>query len=118
MDRISWDGPGQWRTAVDTVVPDEGDKLSLVKKGSRLITVDGVVYRWRVIGSVRCCVPCSNGVSDFAVQRVGRRSAVLLAGTSAFPVVPSVVEAGVRAALGRGWRSMETGPAFSLGELV
>ncbi|MFD0400568.1 hypothetical protein ACFVHI_21135 [Kitasatospora sp. NPDC127121] len=87
------------------MVLDEEGQLTLGKKGSRLITVDGVVYRWRVIGGIRCCVPCSNGMSRFAVQRVGQRGAVLLAATPAFPVVPSIVEAEVRAALGQGWQS-------------
>ena len=92
--------------------------MTLRKKGSRLITVNDAVYRWRVWGSVRCCVACSSGRSDFAVQRVDQKDTVLLAATSAFPVVPSIVEARVRSALSQGWQSTTEGPAFRLRELV
>ncbi|MEV7928158.1 MULTISPECIES: hypothetical protein [unclassified Kitasatospora] len=92
--------------------------MTLRKKGSRLITIDEVVYRWRVHGGVRCCIACAWGRSGFAVQRVDQMGPVLLAATSAFPVVPSIVEAGVRTALDQGWQSTGAGPAFRLRELV
>jgi len=88
--------------------------LALRKKGTRRITVDGAVYRWRVVGGARCCIACAWGRFDFAAEKVDQNGPVLLAYTSAFPVVPSVVEVGIRRALSKGWRPEQPGPAFHL----
>ncbi|WP_336111120.1 hypothetical protein [Streptomyces sp. PTD9-10] len=92
--------------------------MALRKKGTRLITVDGVAYRWRVSGGAGCCTGCASGRFDFVVEQADQKGAVLMAATSAFPVVPSIVEAGVRTALDHGWQPARKGLAFRLNRLV
>jgi hypothetical protein len=99
--------------------------MALVKKGSRLITVDGVVYRWRL--RRRPTYPQGIGQRRlaFAVEQVDRKGSVLLVtvpqdhpsnwmGGPAVPVLPSTVAAIVRKALTQGWQASQPGPAFRL----
>jgi hypothetical protein len=94
--------------------------MTVVKKRSRLITVDGVVYRWRVRHR-----PANQGPLSFAIEHADRRGTVLIAttpdtrptdwvGTATPPAVPSIVAAMIREARKRGWRPGTTGPAFPL----
>ncbi|GIE34543.1 hypothetical protein Ait01nite_075880 [Actinoplanes italicus] len=94
--------------------------MTVVKKRSRLITVDGVVYRWRVRRR-----PAHQGPLSFAIERADRRGTVLIAtapdtrptdwmGTAAPPAVPLMVAAMIREAHGQGWRPETPGPAFPL----
>ncbi|GAA0677110.1 hypothetical protein GCM10010193_32950 [Kitasatospora atroaurantiaca] len=92
--------------------------MALRKKGTRLITVDGMAYRWRVSGGAGCCTGCASGRFEFVVEQADQKGAVLMAATSAFPVVPSIVGAGVRAALDQGWQPARRGSAFRLTGLV
>ena len=99
--------------------------MALVRKGSRLITVDGVVYRWRV----RKRPTYARGIADsplsFAVEQADQRGAVLIAsmpaahpanwvGAPALPVVPSLVAAMIRRAREQGWQPDQPGSAFTL----
>ena len=94
--------------------------MTLAKKRSRLITVDGVVYRWRVRRR-----PANQGPLSFAIERADRRGTVLIAttpgtrptewvGTAAPPAVPSIVADLIRRAKDEGWRPEEPGHAFPL----
>ncbi|MEU4625823.1 hypothetical protein AB0G04_38355 [Actinoplanes sp. NPDC023801] len=94
--------------------------MTVVKKRFRLITVDGVVYRWRVRRR-----PAHQGPLSFAIERADRRGTVLIAttpdtrptdwmGTATPPDVPSIVAAMIREARDRGWRPETPGPAFPL----
>ncbi|MFC4066313.1 hypothetical protein [Actinoplanes subglobosus] len=90
--------------------------MTVVKKRSRLITVDGVVYRWRVRRR-----PAHQGPLSFAIERAGRRGTVLIAtlpagwhATGSAPAVPSIVAATIREAHARGWRPDTPGPAFPM----
>lgn len=90
------------------------------KKDSRLITVDGVVYRWRVRRR-----PAGPAPIAFAVQRADRLGAVLIAtlpgtepavwaGTRTGPVVRSIVAETIRRGRERGWRPDQPGAAFPI----
>ncbi|GIE81875.1 hypothetical protein Aph02nite_78250 [Actinoplanes philippinensis] len=94
--------------------------MTVVKKRSRLITVDGVVYRWRVRRH-----PAHQGPLSFAIERADRRGTVLIAttpdtrptdwvGTATPPAVPSIIAAMIREAHEQGWRPDSPGPAFPL----
>jgi hypothetical protein len=94
--------------------------MTVVKKRSRLITVDGVVYRWRVRRR-----PAYQSPLSFAIERADRRGTILIAtapdtrptgwvGTATPAAVPSLVAAMIREAHDRGWRPDTPGPAFPL----
>ena len=52
--------------------------MALVKKGSRLITVDGVGYRWRVRGRPTYSQGIGQTGLTFAVERVDLKGSVLV----------------------------------------
>lgn len=89
------------------------------KKRPRLITVDGVVYRWRIRRR-----PAMQGPLSFAVERAGRRGTVLIAtaptrltewpGAASPPPVPDLVASVIRQARSQGWHPDQPGPAFPL----
>ncbi|MBB2947892.1 hypothetical protein FB565_007663 [Actinoplanes lutulentus] len=83
---------------------------------NRLITVDGVVYRWRVRKR-----PSHPSPLSFAVERADRRGAILLATVGGTPgdwigtaTVPALVATMVRQAQDQGWHPDQPGPAFAL----
>ncbi|SDS65648.1 hypothetical protein [Actinoplanes derwentensis] len=83
------------------------------KKRPRLMTVDGVVYRWRIRRR-----PAMRGPLAFAIERADRRGTVLLAAVptdgATPPPVPVLVAAVIRQARASGWRPDSPGPAFPL----
>jgi hypothetical protein len=94
--------------------------MTVVKKRSRLITVDGVVYRWRVRRR-----PAHQGPLSFAIERADRRGTVLIAttpdtrptdwvGTATPPAIPAIVAAMIRKARNQGWHPDTPGPAFPM----
>lgn len=98
--------------------------MSLVKRGSRLITVDGVVYRWRVRKRPASARAVAATPLSFAVERAEGRGSVLIAtmpdarpgewvAAGSVPVVPSIVAAVIRQAIGQGWRADRPGPPFT-----
>jgi hypothetical protein len=99
--------------------------VALVKKGSRFITVDGVVYRWRLRGRPTYSQGITEQPLAFAVEQADRKGSVLLVtmpqdhpsnwmGGPVVPVLPSTVAAIVRRAVTLGWQSAVPGPAFRL----
>lgn len=99
--------------------------MSLVRKGSRLITVNGVVYRWRI----RRKPTYSQGIAEtpltFAVEHADMPGAPLVVqtvhnhpgnwmGAPAAATRPADVEAAIRAALRQGWQPALRGPVFHL----
>ena len=99
--------------------------MSIVKKGSRRIVVDGVAYRW----TVRPKPSYSQGNAwsnlTFAVQREMLGQSVLVAtvggarpdnwiNVSSAVVTPALVEGAVRRALAQGWLPMQPGSPFVL----
>ncbi|MFJ8579335.1 hypothetical protein [Micromonospora sp. NPDC093277] len=97
--------------------------MALVKKGSRLITVDGITYRWRVRGRPTYAQALCENPLAVAVEQVDCKGRVLLVGMPqdhpsnwfggpAVPVLPSAVAAIVRKALAEGWQPTQPGTAF------
>ncbi len=99
--------------------------MALVRKGSRLITVDGVTYRWRVRGRPTYARALCEDPLAVAVEQAGCKGRVLLVrmsqdhpsnwfGTPAVPVLPSTVAAIVRKALAEGWQPTQPGMALHM----
>jgi hypothetical protein len=99
--------------------------MSIPKKGSRLITVDGVAYRWRIRRKPTYCQGNGWGPLTFAVEPAGKPSRVLLValpcsrpdawlGERTVAVRPALVAAIIRTALDRGWDPRQAGSAFTL----
>lgn len=97
--------------------------MALTKKGSRLITVDGVVYRWRVRGRPTYAQALGERSLAVAVEQADCKGCVLLVhmpqdhpsnwiGGPSVPVLPSQVAAIIRRALGEGWRPSQPAAAF------
>lgn len=100
--------------------------MALAFKGSRLITVDGTVYRWRVRRNPTYSQKCLGAPLTFAVEAAGAPGTVLavtvpdvshpasLVGGSSLIVRPALVAAVIRTALGRGWKPEAPGGPFRL----
>lgn len=97
--------------------------MALTKKGSRLITVDGVVYRWRVRGRPTYAQALGERPLAFAVEQANYKGSILLVGMPqdhpsnwfggpSIPVLPSQVAAVIRKALGEGWQPNQSTTAF------
>ncbi|MEU4609338.1 hypothetical protein [Streptomyces umbrinus] len=99
--------------------------MTLVRKGSRRIVVDGTAYRWRLRGRPTYSqgltwLPCT-----YAVEHADTPGMTLVVttdqphpsnwiGREAEPVLPSSVAAAVQLALHRGWTPKASGSAFHL----
>ncbi|GIH01365.1 hypothetical protein Pma05_79370 [Plantactinospora mayteni] len=99
--------------------------MTLVIKGSRRITVDGVTYRWSIRRRPTYCQALGWSPLTFVVERAERPGAVMVAslpcahpgnwlGIPSQPVLPGTVAVGVRQALVAGWQPSRPGPAFEL----
>ncbi|MGW0801818.1 hypothetical protein [Nonomuraea sp. NPDC002799] len=99
--------------------------MAIPKKGSRLITVDGTVFRWRVRRKPTYCQGNSWRPMTFAVELVGASGRVLLVslpcsrpdawlGERAMAIRPALVTATISMALGHGWNPRQAGNAFEL----
>lgn len=99
--------------------------MSLAKKGARLITVDGVSYRWRVRDKPTYCQGSVFTPLTFAVEQADPPGATLVVktqqahpsnwmGEPAVPVRPAHVVAAIRMALVGGWQPAQSRPVFYL----
>lgn len=99
--------------------------MAIPKKGSRLITVDGTVFRWRVRRKPTYCQGNSWGPMTFAVELAGASGRVLLVslpcsrpdawwGKRTMAIRPALVTATIRMALNHGWDPRQAGNAFEL----
>ncbi|MDP9841533.1 hypothetical protein [Streptosporangium lutulentum] len=99
--------------------------MAIPKKGSRLISVDGTAYRWRIRHKPTYCQGNGWGSLTYAVEPAGRRGRVLLVelpcsrsdawlGERTMTVRPALVAATIRRALDRGWDPSQAGSAFTL----
>ena len=100
--------------------------MAFAVKGSRLITVDGTVYRWRLrrratYNQLRGDTPLtlaveladsSGCVLTVAVHDVNHPASLFA--SSSLIVRPALVAAVIRIALGRGWQPADPGAPFRL----
>ena len=97
--------------------------MAIPKKGSRLIVVDGMLYRWRVRRKPTYSQANAWVGIAVAIERANTKGAALLVqmpqahpgnwmGAESEPVLPSDMERFIRYALSSGWRSSEQGEAF------
>ncbi len=88
--------------------------MAIPRKGSRLITVDGTVYRWRVRHKPTYCEGLGWSPLSFSVEHGTRPGSVLQAslpwarpdnwvGAKAATVRPGLVASVIRRALDEGW---------------
>ncbi len=100
--------------------------MALAVKGSRLITVNGTVYRWRLRRKPSYSQECFNGPLTFAAELAGAGGSVLavaipdvshpgsLVARSSLIVRPALVATVIRMALDRGWQPAAPGAPFRL----
>jgi hypothetical protein len=100
--------------------------VALAVKRSKLITVDGVVYRWRLRRNPTYSQECLGSPLTFAVELADAHGTVLAATVpdvshpasivahSSLIVRPALVAAVIRTALGRGWEPAAPGVPFQL----
>ncbi|MFJ3202673.1 hypothetical protein [Streptomyces sp. NPDC086989] len=99
--------------------------MTLVKKGSRLITVDGITYRWRLRGRPTYSQGVVWSPLTYAVEHAEAPGTTLVITTSqphpgnwfgsrGRPVLPAQVADGIRTALADGWTPRSTGSPFHL----
>ncbi|MGW5776425.1 hypothetical protein [Streptomyces sp. NPDC003863] len=99
--------------------------MALVKKGSRLITVDGTAYRWRVRGRPTYDQGLVRSPLTYAVEHAEASGATLVVatdqphpsnwfGTQGGPILPSQVAVSIRTALADGWSPECPGSPFHL----
>ncbi|MGW1726459.1 hypothetical protein ACWCQK_26420 [Streptomyces sp. NPDC002306] len=99
--------------------------MTLVRKGSRRIVVDGTGYRWLLRGRPTYFQGLSWSPCTFAVEHADTPGTTLVVttgqphpsnwiGREAEPVLPSTVAAAVRVALRAGWTPTGLGSAFRL----
>lgn len=91
------------------------------KKHSRITTVDGVGFRWRISRKGMYC-PCCSSALRFAAELADDPRQVLVVSfpaswpdsglPGAIPITPRFVAASIREALRRGWEPAQPGSAF------
>jgi hypothetical protein len=98
--------------------------MTLMKKGSRLIVVDDVTYRWRVLGKPTYCQGLGWSPLTYAVELAADPGTTLVVKTSrphlsnrlglpSKPILPAEVATSIRTA-SRGWAPDDTGTPFIL----
>ncbi|RVX47397.1 hypothetical protein EDD27_10330 [Nonomuraea polychroma] len=99
--------------------------MAMPKKGSRLITVDGTVLRWRVSHKPTYSQDKKWSPLTFAVERAEKPGSVLVVslpcarpdnwgGQRTIVIRPVLVVGCIRRALEQGWNSGQPGPGFAL----
>ncbi|MFD7962956.1 hypothetical protein ACFV5J_19340 [Streptomyces zaomyceticus] len=99
--------------------------MALVKKGSRLINVDGTAYRWRLRGRPTYDQGLVRTPLAYAVEHAATPGTTLVVtthqphpsnwfGAQAAPILPSHVADSIRAALTGGWTPVSMGSPFPL----
>lgn len=103
--------------------------MALVKKGARLISVDGTTYRWRVRGRPTYDQGLASSPLTYAVEHADSPGSTLVVttdrphpgnwfGTPAAPVLPSEVAHTIRTARLSGWVLRSPGSPFHLDQSV
>ncbi|MEV2274212.1 hypothetical protein AB0I72_01385 [Nocardiopsis sp. NPDC049922] len=90
---------------------ERGHAMTMPRKGTRRITVDGVAYRWRVTRSLDYWLQDGAVVVERADCR-GRLLVVTLLAGPGLPITPGQVAAAIHEAGVRGWASDVPGAPF------
>jgi hypothetical protein len=98
--------------------------MTMAKKGSRLITIDGTQYRWKVRGRPTYSQLLTWTPLTFAVENAAEPGSLLTVSTNfdhphsigdrPGVILPATVVSAVRTALSQGWQPSPPGPAFPL----
>jgi hypothetical protein len=99
--------------------------MALNRKGSRTMSVNGAVYRWRVRRKPTYCQEMAWGPMSYAVESAENPGCVLVVltadahpgncmGRPVVPVLPSDVAASIREARARGWAPDRPGKPYVL----
>ena len=99
--------------------------MALVKKGSRLLTLDGVAFRWTVRRKPSYCQPNAWTPLTFAVEQADVHGAILMVslpaahprnwtGARTIAVRPRTIAKAIRQGLSSGWRPAQAGSALRL----
>lgn len=99
--------------------------MSLARKRARLITVDGVTYRWTLRrrptynhgmnwGSLTYAVECNEPRGSVLVVDTGRAHPGNWVSVESVPVLPGEVAEGIRRAIALGWEPTREGKPFPL----
>lgn len=99
--------------------------MAIPKKGSRLITVDGTVFRWRVRHKPTYCQGMAWAPLSFAAERAEEPGAVLVVSLPrarpdnwlaerTIAIRPALVVGCIRRAVEQGWNSGQPGSGFTL----
>ncbi|MEV6574891.1 hypothetical protein [Streptomyces sp. NPDC051577] len=99
--------------------------MALVKKGSRLITVDDTTYRWRLRGRPTYVQALVWSPLSYAAEHAETPGITLVIttnqphpgnwfGTQGSPILPAQVADGIRTALAAGWTPENPGSPFHL----
>jgi hypothetical protein len=99
--------------------------VTLVKKGSRYLDIDGTTYRWRLRGRPTYSQGIGESPMTFAVELAENPGSTLVVTTNqphtanwfrapANPILPSHVAHAVHIAIAQGWRPEQRGSAFQL----
>ncbi|GGX84220.1 hypothetical protein [Streptomyces fructofermentans] len=99
--------------------------MALVKKGSRLINVDGTTFRWRLRGRPTYDQGLAHSPLTYAVEHAGRPGTTLVVTTNqphpsnwfemqGSPILPAQVADDIRTALAAGWTPKSPGSPFHL----
>ncbi|MEV4940622.1 hypothetical protein [Streptomyces zaomyceticus] len=99
--------------------------MALVKKGSRLITVDGTTYRWRLRGRPTYDQGLVRSPLAYAVEHAEAPGTTLVVttdqphlsnwyGAQGSPILPGQVTDSIRTALNDSWTPESPGSSFHL----
>nr|WP_042196574.1 hypothetical protein [Kibdelosporangium sp. MJ126-NF4] len=101
--------------------------MAILKKGSRLLDVDGMTYRWRLRGNPTYMQEMGWSPMYFAVELAEEPGSTLVVETNHAhpsssmitkapirPILPGEVATAIRTALAGGWRPAEHGKQFVL----
>lgn len=99
--------------------------MALVKKGSRVMNVDGTAYRWRLRGRPTYDQGLVRSPLGYAVELADIPGTTLVVttnqphpsnwfGTQGSPILPAQVADSIRAALTDGWTPESSGSPFHL----
>lgn len=99
--------------------------MALRKKGSRLITIDGTTYRWRLRGRPTYDQGLVQSPLTYAIEHADSPGTTLVIttnqphpsnwlGTQGSPVLPAQVAESIRTALASGWIPQVPGSPFPL----